>query len=237
MLVKIIPHGALRATWPTDFEVEASTPYEAMNALCSQFQLGAPAPGKRWVVSLVGYSTDVSLRCPLSSPELHVVPSLLGGGGGGGFFKILIGAVLVAASFLLPGSQGFMATLASGMFSMGASLVLGGILELLTPAPKKDTPTQSEDKTQYLGAPRNTTSSDTPIPIAYGRFALYGHYLSFNIEADIGSLDLTGETHTSTEVRYGVEDGMRWDSGEGTAGDSGTFGISNSEIDTTTGQS
>lgn len=216
MRVKIIPHGILRRFWPTDFECEAATPYEAMNALTSQFKLGGPAPGQKWTVALAGYPTQVSLRCPLASNELHVMPALVGGGGGG-FFKVILGAVLVAVSFIPGLGQATWAALPTALFSFGSSLVLGGILEFLTPAPKNNTPT-TQAKAEYLGPPKNTTASGTPIPIGYGRFAVYGQFLSFNIESDPAPVTLANEPSppTSTDYRQGSGD-YRYDAGE-TAG-------------------
>jgi predicted phage tail protein len=218
MRVKIIPHGALRHTWPTDFECEAETAYEAVTALTCQFNLGRPSPTERWTVALVGHDTEVALHCPLRSPELHIVPAFVGGGGGnGGFMKIALGAVLIAVSFVIPAgwaAAGF--ALNTAAFNLGASLVLGGILEMISPAPKSNT-APTNNRSEYLGAPKNTTASGTPIQIGYGRFAVYGHFLSFNIETDPAPVKLASDSQgTSTDYRRGDDAyGYRVDSGEG----------------------
>lgn len=189
MLVKIIPHGALRETWPCSFECDAATPLEAMTALTVQFKLGKASQAERWVVRLVGYDSEAALNCPLTSPELHIVPDFSGGGGNsGGFLKIVIGVVLVAVAIVATIYTGgaaspLVAMAISGAFSAGASLILGGILSLMSPAPKSLSPNQN-GPSAYLGAPKNTTAIGTPIPICFGRYQMYGQFISFDIEAN-----------------------------------------------------
>src|SRR5690606_15604493 len=104
--------------------------------------------------------------------EIHLVPEL-SGGKSGGFVKIALGAVLIAASFamtgpILPALYGGIS--ASAVFWGGVTLVLGGLLELISPAPKMDTKTsQDPEASKYLGTPQNTTRAGTRIPLLYGR--------------------------------------------------------------------
>lgn len=224
MRVKIILHGALRKLVPNGYECDARTPAEAITALCSQFKLGRAGRSSPWVLSLVGYDSHESLYCPLTGPELHVTPHF-GGGGGGGFFKIIIGAVLIAISFIPGIGQVIGATLTSALFSLGGSLVLGGLLELLSPAPKS---TSSYDaKSDYLGAPKNTTAIGTPISIGYGRFQVYGQILSFDVESDPAPTGVNSQPPASST--YGspssaTTSAFRGNSGEGPGGELDGYG-------------
>ena len=134
--------------------------------------------GPKQHIRLVGYNTVPALHSPLRSPELHLVPDF---SGGNGVTKILIGAALIAA-FFIPGINATVGMIALGM---GISLALGGVLELLTPAPKTATPDKNEPDSKYLGAPKNTVAGNTRIPIGFGRYKLYGQFLSFNIQSDL----------------------------------------------------
>ena len=135
-----------------------------------------------WQVRIVGCPSEASLYSPVQKPELHIVPDF---SGGGGFVKILIGVVLIAVAVFVPGLGTIGGIGVAGLlFSFGTTLVLGGILELITPAPKTNVSTLVPGS-QYLGAPQNTVAANTPIPIGFGRFAVSGQFLSFNVEADL----------------------------------------------------
>lgn len=168
----------LRETWPLDYECEVSTPAEAIRALGTQFNLG-----KQVQVKLVGCDSEASIYSPIQTHELHVVPDFTGGGGG--WVKILIGVVIIIAAIVITvASGGTLSPLAAAAISFGVSLVLGGILELLTPAPKTNTPTDNGAQGRYLGTPKNTTKIGTRIPIVLGRFPVYGHYISFGVASN-----------------------------------------------------
>lgn len=174
MRVTIIPHGALCETWPSGFVCEANTPHEAFRAYEAQHDLRNKTPGVKWVVRFVGCDSEASLYSPLRSPELHVVPDFSGGGGA---LKIIIGVIIIIAAIVLSPYTGGTSLTAIGA---GLSLVMGGILELLTPAPKTATADPSVEG-RYLGNVKNTTKIGTRIPIGYGRFPIYGQYLSFGV--------------------------------------------------------
>lgn len=193
MRVKLILHGALQEYAPAEFECEAATAAEAINAVFQQHPLPVlNAHQRRWTLSVPGFDSEIALKSPLEVQELHLVPALMGGGGGGngGFMKIAIGAVLIVAGLVLTfGSYGSASALGIPLIMSGISFALGGIIELLTPAPKTNTGVHETDnknpeESRYLGAAKNTTSASTRIPIGYGRFKLHGQILSFDVEAD-----------------------------------------------------
>lgn len=128
-------------------------------------------------VKVAGFETVESLIAPTDRRDLHVFPQL-NGGKSGGFFQILIGAVLIAASFLLPGGSFF----APILLKTGIMMVLGGILQFFN-TPKRDNKDSQEKKNHYLGPPKNTVEIGTRIPILCGEDLVGGHYLSFNIDA------------------------------------------------------
>lgn len=191
--VKVILHGRLKELCPSGLEFEGDSVAEVVNGLCRQtkaFNVNFDQP--KHCVKVVGYDTTESLFEPFKTPiqEIHLVPQM-GGGKGGGFFRVFIGAVLIAAAFFTGGASlaGTLAfgttTYASLMFNLGLSLVLGGLLELISPAPKMDGSgnVQDPEGSKYLGASQNTVKIGTRIPLLYGEHMAYGQYLSFDVDA------------------------------------------------------
>lgn len=177
MLRRIHLHGSLKQLHPGPIEVHAETPAEAIKAITRQIPGFRPnAVRGPWRVKLAGFETVESLIAPTDVQDLHLFPQL-NGGKQGGFLQILLGAVLVAASFFVP-------QFAPILLKLGAMMIIGGILQLFS-APKRDDKDKEEKKSHYLGAPRNTVEIGTRIPILLGEGRIGGHYLSF----DIASID------------------------------------------------
>lgn len=193
---RIVLHGYLKKFHEGVIEVFADSVAEAIHGMCHQLpELSHLRLEERPTIQVVGFNTRQSLYEPTDLEELHLVPAFVGAKGGG-FFRIIIGAVLIAAAFALGGPAA--GTLASTLFSMGTSMLLGGLLELLSPAPKRDSGTEGAtdpDASKYLGAPGNTVRAGTRIPIIYGEVRVYGHYISFNIDAtEVQPQSATGTT-------------------------------------------
>lgn len=175
-------HGPYAKFHDGPIEVFAETVAEAVKMVTSLVKGFAPSPRSgRKRIQVAGCNTLESLVERGGGPEeIHIFPQF-NGGKRGGFVQILIGAVLIAASFLLPGSLSFLAPI---LLNIGISLVLGGILQLLS-APQRD---RDNQKSRYLGTPPNTVEIGTRIPILYGEDLVGGHFLSVNISAVDGVL-------------------------------------------------
>lgn len=204
MKVKLFVHGALARAMPEEarvFECEAETPAEALRALFSQFNPKPPSPGKRWRVTVAGCDTEAALHSPIpASGELHILPAFMGTGGGrGGFTQIIIAVVLIVVAAVLsyfapPAAGTFYAFALSALAGTGVSLLVGGLIQLLSPQPKTNaggSGTSSDDveASRYLGGARNTVESGTRIPIPYGKLKLAGHYIHFDIEAEPAAIN------------------------------------------------
>lgn len=179
MLRRIHLHGSLKSIHQEPIEVHAASVAEAIKAVSRQLpEFGGNAVTGPRRIKVVGFETIEDLIEPSTTQDLHIFPQL-NGGKNGGFFQVLIGAVLIAASFLLPGS---MAAFAPILLKVGIMMVAGGLLQMMN-APKRDNKDSVEKKSHYLGAPKNTVEIGTRIPILCGRDKVGGHYLSFNIDA------------------------------------------------------
>lgn len=192
--IKIILHGHLKDLYSKPIELMASSVYEAINGMCKLTKAFDVLPTQnKHVIKVVGFESEEEIKAslPMDVTELHIVPEMCGGKSGG-FFKIAVAAVLIAASFLLPGSITGMSAIIKGvalksvMLNLGISLALGGLLEILSPAPKIDQTGDSSsdpEASKYLGANQNTVKIGTRIPLLYGKEKAFGHYLSFNVDA------------------------------------------------------
>jgi len=70
------------------------------------------------------------LSHPVGNETIRIAPVVMGSKNGG-VFNIILGAVLIAASFIP-----FLAPIAPFLMSTGAAMIAGGVVQLLTPMPK-----------------------------------------------------------------------------------------------------
>lgn len=125
------------------------------------------------------------LHNPVGHQDIRIVPVVAGAGGSTG--QILLGIGLIAASFLLPGAGLFgttsifgvsaaqggaaLAGLGTAFSAIGASLVLGGVSQLLSPVPTNTQGVGSDTdprKTYSFSGIQQTSRQGTPVPICYG---------------------------------------------------------------------
>lgn len=191
--VNLIFHGYLKELYPDGLTIDGETITEVINGLCRQTDQLKVRPGaEKHKLRLHGFDTEESLvaKLPEDFTELHIMPDLRGGKGGG-FTQIIIGIVLVAiAVAIILVAPVFAATplgaaIVSGLMGAGIGMLVGGLIQMLSPAPELDTTTfdQDPEASKYLLSQQNTTRIGTRIPIIYGKVLAHGHYLSFNVDA------------------------------------------------------
>ena len=113
-------------------------------------------------------------------------------GAGGKVGQILLGAALIAASFVMPlGAFGFgsavlfgTTTVASLAFSVGVSLALGGVAQMLAPQPKFDGPQEEQQPSYVFNGAVNTTAQGQPVPVGYGRMIVGSAVISAGISVE-----------------------------------------------------
>jgi len=117
----------------------------------------------------------------------HVVPLFVGGGGKGGSSQLLLGAALIAAAFI-PG-LGTVAgmSIKAMMLKMGMSMVISGVMTMMLKTPKaavegaQTTDSEARADNKIFAGLQNTTQSNTPISIVYGRTRVGGQFISGEI--------------------------------------------------------
>ena len=185
---KIVFYGRLKSiTGLNEVSVEVSTVREAILAISALFPELKSLPNQKNIIQIIDHDDPSTWDDKLETDELHLAPAFFGGKKGG-MMQIVIGVVLIAAAVMSGGAAlGAYTAMESMILSMGISMVIGGLMTMLSPSPKMDTPStttvQNPEASKYLGVPRNTTKIGTRIPILYGERKVYGHYLSFDIDA------------------------------------------------------
>ena len=183
MLRKINLYGELaNFVGHKEFEIKADTLSHAISFLVNNFEgIDRYMNPKYYQVKVGNYDIDESeLAYPVGQEDIHFIPAI--SGAGRGFGKILLGAALIGAAFLVPGglslssgiSTGFgfakAGALAKGLVYVGASLVLSGVSDLLFPLPEPQKFSSEEDPQlsfSFSGV-QNTSRAGTPVPIVYG---------------------------------------------------------------------
>lgn len=178
-MIEVVLHGRFAEGYPEPIKLSVRNAFEAVEALSHQIEGLKPHPrtGKARV-KIVGFETQESIYQDLEEGTvLHLIPQFNGGKSGNAFLQIAAGVALIGLSFV-PGIGALAASIA---MKVGTMLVLGGLSQLLAPAPENDKDEQT--KNRYLGSPGNTVQIGTRIPILYGEDRVYGHFLSFDINA------------------------------------------------------
>ena len=186
------------------FEFAVNTPAQAVKALCVNY------PGlDKWFIDNdqngIGYKVKVgkeevgednleALAAPWSDRDVFSIAPVVTGAGRG-FGQILLGAVLIGASFMFPGAGMFgnkaiaagtsKFLVAAGNFvrAVGASMVLNGVAEMLSPVPPA--PKEAKKNESFgFGGVENTMNQGVPVPICYGRLFIGSAAISVNLDTD-----------------------------------------------------
>jgi predicted phage tail protein len=184
-LAKFIGHRVLKA--------DVSSAAEAVRFLVTNWpELEQHMADQHYRVSVGKYDlAEDELHDPAGTQDIRIVPVVVGAGGLG---RIILGVALIALSFVsfgsgawagVGGSFGTAAGAASGSMAiglLGASLVLGGIAQLLTPTPKATQSDQDPRKTYNFSGIQQTSRQGTPVPIVYGKTLVGSVVISAGID-------------------------------------------------------
>jgi predicted phage tail protein len=171
-LAKFIGHRVL--------EADVATAAEAVRFLLANWpELEAHMSDQHYRVSIGTYDIDLEeLHHPAGAAPISFVPVVAGAGAVG---RILVGIALIAASFI----PGVGALAVSLLFSVGASLALSGVAQLLTPTPKVTQGADGQDdprKSYSFSGIQNTSRQGVPVPIVYGETLVGSVVISAGID-------------------------------------------------------
>ena len=166
-LVKIKLLGKLGKIFGREFECMANSPADVIRFLCANFS------NFRSYVEQYNYRvfsvksgkikfnfSETDLQDNLLTPQdTFILCPVTEISGQGSVFRIIAGAALIGVSLFVP----FLG--ASGVL-LGASLILGGIAELLSPQTK--TPEKDKTESFLFDSAAGQSRLDLPIPLLYG---------------------------------------------------------------------
>jgi predicted phage tail protein len=192
------------------FEFEADTPAQALKALCVNFPglekwlMDRETEGMNFRVSLgrekITNDYGDPLVLPWSAREVFSITPVIVGAGRG-FGTILAGIGLIALAVVLgPAGAGFLG-LGAGFFSgataaslsvaiggIGASLVIGGVAQMISPQPKMGGLTSGRESARLesfsFSGIVNTSKQGLPVPVAYGRVFVGSAVISAGLDVD-----------------------------------------------------
>jgi len=159
-------YGDMGRQFGREYRMDVKTPAEAVRALCSQVKgfrayLHAHAQSA-FKVFVGGRNACDGLSHPSSDKEIiRIAPTIQGAGSVG---RIVLGVVLIVVGLY---------TEIPAITSLGVSMVVGGVVEMLSPTPKIKTGVdaeKTENKPSYnFNGPVNTVAQGHPVPLAYGK--------------------------------------------------------------------
>ncbi|EKN5164219.1 tail assembly protein [Yersinia enterocolitica] len=118
--------------------------------------------------------------------EIRIVPVIIGSKKAG-VFQTILGAVLVVAGIVVTGlTWGYAAPVGGAMINLGAAMMVGGVVQMLSPQLGGLASRQSPDnKPSYaFGGPVNSTAQGNPVGVLYGKRRIGGAVISAGIYAE-----------------------------------------------------
>lgn len=124
------------------------------------------------------------------SKDIKIIPRVSGAGAGA---RIIGGIVLVVVGYLLSGwtggaslglSKAGVGMMATCTMAAGASLVIGGVIELLSPKSNiSNSATESSESYIFSGA-MNSTKQGNPVMVGYGEYTVGSQVISATITTE-----------------------------------------------------
>ncbi|VEA68441.1 Phage-related protein, tail component [Serratia rubidaea] len=188
-------YGVLGALFGREHRMAVDSPIEAIKALSTvipgfqRYLLNSKDMGLTYAV----FEGRRNLRkddLPLSSngADIRIAPVIIGSKKAG-VFQTILGAVMVAVGVItgvMTSWTGIGGTIGYGLAMSGASMMLGGVVQMLSPMQGGLASRQDPDnKPSYaFGGPVNTIAQGNPVPILYGRRRIGGAIISAGIYAE-----------------------------------------------------
>lgn len=189
-MVNVRFYGSLKQ-FGSDFRLDCQTPAEVIHALTSQIPKLRQFIQQGLFTVRVGrdYFDNRYLEKGLSQKlkddsTVHFTPTLKGSKRGG-LFGVITGVALIAGALAL-GPLGFSVIGANAAWmvgGLGASMLLGGVAQMLTKIPSMSTGKDAEKKqsTSFSNL-SNMAAQGRPMPLAYGRIRVGSLIISQGVE-------------------------------------------------------
>ncbi|HHA1264474.1 TPA: tail assembly protein [Enterobacter kobei] len=194
-LTTIRLYGALGARFGRVHKLAVQTSAEAVKALCINFDgledylMNAKKDGMTFAVFRGKRNIGVQDFQELAGDSDIRIAPVMEGAKKAGMFQTILGAVMVVAGIIVgvaTGWTGVGLTFGAGLIMSGASMMAGGIYQMLSPQPKglqgRDDP---DNKPSYaFGGSVNTLAMGNPVALLYGEREIGGAIISAGIVAE-----------------------------------------------------
>jgi predicted phage tail protein len=189
MLRAIKVYGSLaKFLGARSFMADVKSPAEAVRFLIANFPgIEAHMNERHYKVSVGRFELEAGLQpdqllLPAAKDEtIRITPVVAGAGAVG---RIIAGVALIAVGLFVPGIGALGVQILVGV---GASLVLGGVAQLLTPTPTMQQGTDSQDdprKSYSFSGIQNVSRQGVPVPIVYGETIVGSVVISAGINTE-----------------------------------------------------
>ena len=188
-MVNVRFYGSLKQ-FGAEFRLDCQTTAEIVQALTSQIPKLRQFIQQGLFTVRVGrdYFDNRYLEQGLShklkdDATVHFTP-VLKGSKRGGLFGVIAGVAIIAGAIALGPLAGIISTNAAWVVgSVGASLLLGGVAQMLTKMPEMKMGTEKEKKqSTAFSNLSNMTAQGKPMPLAYGRIRVGSLIISQGVE-------------------------------------------------------
>lgn len=179
--------GILGKKFVKEFKYRARDIPHAIRALKGQFpgferfMNEAQMRGLTFAVFVGGKNvSEEEIDMTKGNDDIRIIPVIIGSKRGG-IFQTILGAALIAISFTPIGVP-----FAPYLQMAGASMLLGGVVQMLSPQPGGLSVGQNaENKPSYaFGGPVNSTTQGNPVGVLYGSREIGGAIISAGIYAE-----------------------------------------------------
>lgn len=187
-LVKL--RGKIAREFGSEFELDIKSAAEAVRALCcvlpgfESYLDNAEERGVRFAIFVGEENVGEDRVTAISGRRDITIEAVVTGSKKGGLLQTIIGAALIVVSLFFPPAWAVSGVMLSSVaFAVGASLAIGGVMQMLTPQPQGLSPAQDvENKPNYaFGGPVNTTAQGNPIPVLLGEREIGGAVFSAGV--------------------------------------------------------
>lgn len=180
--------GSLARQFGREHKLAVSSPAEAVRALCAlrpgfeKFLMEAKDKGI--VFSVFSGRSNLSeeeLQNPAGADTIRIIP-VLQGSKRAGVLQIVVGVVLIAVGAVVQYALGGAPNMFSNyMYGAGISMIVGGVVAMLTPVPKNQERKDDERKSYVFNGGVNVQAQGNPVPVLYGELIVGSAVISAGI--------------------------------------------------------
>lgn len=170
-LKKVKLYGPMRKRFGREFELAVSSTQEAIHALCVQvdgfkkYLSESKENGLTFAIFIGDRNIgEDGLADPVGNSEIRIAP-IIQGSKRAGALQTIVGVALIVVGAIL-----YYTPVGMPLIKLGASLALGGVVQMLSPQPKglgaKDDP--GNQPSYSMDGAINTQAQGNPVPLCYG---------------------------------------------------------------------